>query len=48
MVVALAVVIFGSMLAEARRAERNERTQRARGGIEPPADSAVFAAMRVV
>jgi methyltransferase len=31
-------VVFGSMLIEARRAARNERTQRARGGIEPPGD----------
>jgi methyltransferase len=33
------------MLVEARRAERNERTQRQRGGIEPPGD--VYPLMRV-
>ena len=34
------------MLAEAARAARNERVQRARGGIEPPGD--VYAVMRLV
>jgi methyltransferase len=43
---AAALVVFGAMLVEARRAERNERAQRARGGIEPPGD--VFKMMRVV
>lgn len=43
---ALAAVVFGAMLVEARRAARNERAQRARGGIEPPGD--VFKMMRVV
>jgi methyltransferase len=41
-----AAVVFGSMIIEARRAARNERAQRARGGIEPPGD--VYALMRVV
>jgi methyltransferase len=35
---AAAAVVFGSMIIEARRAGRNERAQRARGGIEPPGD----------
>jgi methyltransferase len=35
---ALTLVIFAFMAIEARRAARNERAQRARGGIEPPAD----------
>ena len=30
-------LVFIPMLIEARRAARNERAQRARGGIEPPA-----------
>jgi methyltransferase len=34
----LALVIFAFMAIEARRAARNERAQRARGGIEPPGD----------
>src|SRR2546423_7087247 len=34
----LVVVVFASMLVEARRASRNERAQRARGGVEPPDD----------
>ena len=41
-----AAVVFGSMLLEARRAARNERAQRARGGIEPPGD--VYQVMQVV
>jgi len=41
-----AAVVFGSMIIEARRAARNERAQRARGGIEPPGD--VYQLMRVV
>ena len=45
--VVLAVVVFGFMIVEARRAARNERTQRARGGIEPGADGRVFAWMRI-
>jgi methyltransferase len=43
--VAIAVLIFAPMLLEAARAARNERAQRARGGIEPSGD--VYAAMRV-
>ncbi len=41
----LFVVVFGAMLVEARRAASNERTQRARGGIEPKHD--VYPAMQV-
>ena len=33
------------MLVEARRAARNERTQRSRGGVEPPGD--VYPVMRI-
>ena len=39
------VLVYGFMLVEARRAARNERTQRRRGGIEPRGD--VYAIMRV-
>lgn len=39
------LVIFIPMLIEARRAARNERAQRARGGVEPPDD--VYTIMRV-
>jgi len=42
----LAGVVFGFMVVEAQRASRNERRQRARGGIEPAAD--VYSLMRVV
>ena len=42
---ALAVIVFGPMLIEAGRAARNERAQRARGGIEPPDD--VYHIMRI-
>jgi methyltransferase len=45
-VLILFLLVFGSMLIEARRASRNERAQRARGGIEPPGD--VYPVMRVV
>jgi methyltransferase len=41
----LLALVFGTMAAEARRASANERTQRARGGIEPPGD--VYTIMRV-
>jgi methyltransferase len=41
----LAGVVFGTMLIEARRAARNERAQRARGGIEPVDD--VYGVMRI-
>lgn len=45
MAVLLLIVVFVPMLVEARRAARNERVQRGRGGIEPPAD--VYAVMRI-
>jgi len=45
MSLALALVIFGTMLVEARRAAVNERAQLRRGGIEPPDD--VYRMMRV-
>jgi isoprenylcysteine carboxyl methyltransferase (ICMT) family protein YpbQ len=41
----LLIVVFVPMFVEARRAARNERTQRQRGGVEPPGD--VYALMRV-
>jgi methyltransferase len=41
----LLLIVFVPMLFEARRSARNERTQRARGGIEPPGD--VYDLMRV-
>jgi methyltransferase len=41
----LLVVVYVPMLIEARRAAANERTQRARGGIEAPGD--VYDLMRV-
>ena len=37
--IVLAAVVFVPMLVEARRASRNERAQRARGGVEPPGDA---------
>jgi methyltransferase len=43
--IALLAIVFVPMLVEARRANRNERLQRARGGIEPPGD--VYAVMRI-
>ena len=45
MLITLSVVVFGLMLIEARRALRNERAQRARGGIEPRDD--VYWTMRI-
>jgi methyltransferase len=42
----VAALVYLPMLVEARRASRNERVQRARGGIEPPGD--VYQLMRVV
>jgi hypothetical protein len=33
MLITFFIVVFGLMAIEARRASRNERTQRARGGI---------------
>jgi methyltransferase len=41
----LAIAVFGSLVLEARRASRNERAQRARGGIEPAGD--VYRLMRI-
>jgi methyltransferase len=41
----LAIAVFGSLAVEARRASRNERAQRARGGIEPDGD--VYRLMRI-
>ena len=43
--IALLAIVFVPMLVEARRADRNERVQRARGGIEPPGD--VYDVMRI-
>jgi methyltransferase len=45
MLIAVALLIFVPMVAEATRAARNEAAQRARGGVEPPGD--VFNIMRV-
>jgi methyltransferase len=42
---ALVALVYVPMLVEARVAARNEREQRARGGIEPPGD--VYRLMRV-
>ena len=41
----LSIAVFGSLVVEARRASRNERGQRARGGIEPSGD--VYRLMRI-
>jgi methyltransferase len=38
LIVVVAFVVFAFMAVEARRAARNERAQRALGGIEPPDD----------
>ena len=46
MIAAAFIVVFGLMLIEARRATRNERAQRWRGGIEASGD--VYQAMRLV
>jgi len=46
MLTALALVVFGSMIVEARLAARHERAQFACGGVEPPGD--VYPLMRVV
>src|SRR5690348_2755898 len=43
--ISLGVVIYAAMILEAVRARRNERAQRALGGVEPAGD--VYAAMRV-
>jgi methyltransferase len=42
----IAVLVFAPMLVEAARAARNERAQRARGGVEPGDD--VYPVMRLV
>jgi len=42
----LAAIVFGALLIETWRAARNERAQRARGGVEPPGD--VYKLMRIV
>ena len=42
----LALVVYVPMLVETRRASRNERAQRARGGVEPPGD--VYGLMQLV
>jgi len=42
----VALAVYVPMLVEARRASRNERAQRARGGVEPPGD--VYGLMRLV
>jgi methyltransferase len=41
-----ALVVFGFMIIAALRAGRNERAQRARGGVEPPDD--VYQLMQIV
>jgi methyltransferase len=46
MLITIFLAIFLPMLVEARRARRNERLQRARGGIEPAGD--VYPLMRIV
>jgi methyltransferase len=43
--VAIFLLVFVTMIAEAIRAARNERAQRARGGVEPPGD--VYPIMRI-
>jgi methyltransferase len=45
MVIAIAAAVYIPMLLEARRAARNERSQIARGGLEPPGD--VYTVMRI-
>ena len=45
--IALLAIVFVPMLVEARRAARNERAQRARGGVEPPGDVYARDARRV-
>ena len=44
-VIVLLLLVFGFMIVEARRAAKNERAQRARGGVEPGGDW--YRAMRV-
>jgi methyltransferase len=43
--ITISVVVFGLMLIEAARAAKNERSQRARGGVEPDGD--VYRIMRI-
>jgi methyltransferase len=43
----LVAVVFGPMAIEARRAARNERAQRARGGVEPSGDARIYAWMQI-
>jgi methyltransferase len=43
--IVLLAIVFVPMLVEAQRADRNERVQRARGGVEPPGD--VYNVMRI-
>lgn len=45
MLLVVATIVFGFMAIESRRAARNERAQRAHGGIEPPDD--VYAWMQI-
>jgi methyltransferase len=45
--IAIGAVVFGMMLIEARRASRNERRQRARGGVVAADDAPVYAMMQV-
>lgn len=45
MIVLFALLVFLLMLVEAARARRNERAQRARGGVEPHGD--VYPVMRI-
>jgi methyltransferase len=45
MAVVVLLLVFVPMLIEARRSARNERGQRARGGVEAPGD--VYSTMRV-
>ncbi len=47
LLITLFIIIFGLMSIEARRASRNERTQRAREGIEPAADAPTYRAMQI-
>ena len=43
--IVLLAIVFVPMLVEAQRADRNERVQRARGGVEPQGD--VYNVMRI-
>jgi methyltransferase len=47
MSLALALIVFGLMTIEARRAARNERAQRARGGVEPIDDARIYRWMQI-